>query len=61
VIASLHAAISEALAKPAVQERLEGIGAYGTPMTPEAFKAFVQSETDKFGSIIERSKITAEE
>jgi tripartite-type tricarboxylate transporter receptor subunit TctC len=61
VIASLHAAISEALAKPAVQERLTGIGAYSTPMTPEQFKSFVQSETEKFGAIIERSKITAEE
>ena len=60
VIASLHAAISEALAKPAIEERLTGIGAYGTPMTPEAFKAFVQAETEKFGLIIERSKITAD-
>ena len=58
---SLHAAMSEALAKPSVQERLNGIGAYSTPMTPDEFKDFVRSETEKFGAIIERSKITADE
>ena len=61
LIASLHAAISESLARPAIQERLNGIGAYHASMTPEAFKSFVQSETEKFGSIIERAKITADE
>jgi tripartite-type tricarboxylate transporter receptor subunit TctC len=61
VIASVHAALAEVLAKPNVQERLNGIGAYSTPMTPDSFRAFIQSETEKFGSIIERAKITAEE
>ena len=61
VIAALHAAMSEVWAKPSVQERLNGLGAYSTPMTPDEFKDFVRSETEKFGAIIERSKITAEE
>jgi tripartite-type tricarboxylate transporter receptor subunit TctC len=60
VIVALHSAISDALERPKIQERLSAIGAYTEPMPPEAFGAFIRSEIQKFGLIIKQSGIVAE-
>jgi len=50
----------KALADPKIAETLTVQGIVPRAMTPDAFKAFVASESQKFAAIIERAKITLE-
>jgi tripartite-type tricarboxylate transporter receptor subunit TctC len=62
VIVKLNAAIGAALADPATQKRLAGVGMELPPpdqRTPEAFAAYVKAETDKWWPIIKAAGITA--
>jgi tripartite-type tricarboxylate transporter receptor subunit TctC len=56
----LNTEINRALKEPAVTERLQGLGYFVDPMTPEQFHAYVASETRKVGAIIEAAKIKLE-
>ena len=60
IIEKLNAAVLAALQKPKTRGQLEALGVYPSPTTPAEFKTFLQSETDKFGTIIAEGKITAE-
>jgi tripartite-type tricarboxylate transporter receptor subunit TctC len=48
------------LAEPKIAETLSTQGIVARKMSPEQFKAFVQSESGKFASVIEKAKIKLE-
>jgi tripartite-type tricarboxylate transporter receptor subunit TctC len=63
VTAKLNAAVVEALADPAVRERLTGLGVEIAPrkqQTPEGLHAFHKAEIDKWRPIIEAANIKPE-
>jgi tripartite-type tricarboxylate transporter receptor subunit TctC len=63
VIGKLNAAIVEALADPAIRERLEGLGvgvAARELQTPEGLRAHHKAEIDKWRPIIEAANIKPE-
>jgi len=55
VIATLNKSIREALAKPEVRERLEGLGAVPADTTPEQFAQFIKTEVETWGPVVEAS------
>jgi tripartite-type tricarboxylate transporter receptor subunit TctC len=55
VIAKLNAAIKQALATPAVSERLTGLGANVVWSTPADFGAFVKAEVAKWDKVVKAS------
>lgn len=57
-IQRLSAAIREALALPAVQERLAQAGADAVSSTPAELAATIRSETEKWGRVVREAKIT---
>ena len=63
VIATLNAAVVDALADPAVKQRLAALGLEIFPremQTPEALTAFQKAEMDKWWPIIKAAGIKAE-
>jgi tripartite-type tricarboxylate transporter receptor subunit TctC len=63
IIARLNAAAVDALAEPALRERLAGLGQQIVPrdeQTPEALAAFHKAEIDKWWPIIKAAGIRAE-
>jgi tripartite-type tricarboxylate transporter receptor subunit TctC len=63
IIAKLNAAVVEALADPAVRERLTGLGVEAAPrdqQTGEALRAFHQAEIDKWRPMIDAANIKPE-
>jgi tripartite-type tricarboxylate transporter receptor subunit TctC len=57
-IQRLNAVIREALAMPAVQERLAQAGADAVSSTPAELAATIRSETEKWGRVVREAKIT---
>ena len=60
VVAKLNSAVVETLADPAMQKRLTGLGVEIQPrnqQTPEALRAFLKGELDKWRPIIAAAKI----
>jgi tripartite-type tricarboxylate transporter receptor subunit TctC len=51
-VAKIHAAMMKALALPDLQQRFYDNGVAAAPMTPEAFRTFVQAETAKWQKVI---------
>jgi tripartite-type tricarboxylate transporter receptor subunit TctC len=63
IIAKLNAAVVEALADPAVRERLAGMGEEIPPreqQTPEALGSFQKTEIEKWWPIIKAANIKVE-
>lgn len=60
VVARLHQEFKAALADPAVQERMKGMGAEPTGDSPEGFGKFLASETDRWGGVIRKLGLKAE-
>ena len=58
-IESLNAAANNALRDPALQARLDALGAQGMPGSPADFAGLISSETRKYGHVIERAGIKA--
>jgi tripartite-type tricarboxylate transporter receptor subunit TctC len=54
----LNAVIREALAMPAVQERLAQAGADAVSSTPQELAAMMRGETEKWGRVVREAKIT---
>lgn len=63
VVAKLNGALREALADPAVRKRLEDLGQEIPPpdqQTPEALRAHLKAETDKWWPVIKAAGIRAQ-
>lgn len=52
IVATVQAAAEKVLRNPAIASKLETLGSYPDPMSSQAFKAFVGSETAKFKEIV---------
>lgn len=57
IVQQLSAAINQVLAMPEVQQKLAVSGADAVGSTPEAFKAFIEDETLKWGKVIKDANI----
>jgi tripartite-type tricarboxylate transporter receptor subunit TctC len=58
VIGKLNAAIRDALAEPAVRQRMAGAGADPVASSPGEFISFIKSESDKWGRVVREAHIT---
>lgn len=61
VVAKLAEATNAALANPEVLARLADEGALPTPMAPDAFRAFVGSELERWGAVARRNNLKPNE
>jgi tripartite-type tricarboxylate transporter receptor subunit TctC len=52
--------VTKRLAEPKIAETLSTQGIVPRKMSPEQFRAFVESESKKFASVIEKAKIKLE-
>ena len=59
IVGRLNAEINAILQTPAMKKRLETEGARPTPMTPEAFAAFIGAEVPRWGKLIADAGVTA--
>ena len=57
IVRQLSIAINQVLALPDIQQKLASHGADHAGSTPEAFKAFIEAETLKWGQVIKDAKI----
>jgi tripartite-type tricarboxylate transporter receptor subunit TctC len=57
IVERLNGIINKALRDPALAEKLMVQGIVPKPMTPAVYKAFVESETAKFGKIVQAANI----
>lgn len=55
VVQTLNKAIRDALAKPEVRERFDGLGAVPADTSPEEFAQFIKSEVDTWGQVVKAS------
>jgi tripartite-type tricarboxylate transporter receptor subunit TctC len=60
VIAALNRAVVQALATPAVQQRLAAAGLEGESSTPEELARFVAAEREKWGRVVREARITVD-
>jgi tripartite-type tricarboxylate transporter receptor subunit TctC len=62
VIDKLNKTVNEALADPAMQQKLAELGGGGATMpgTPEAFGKYIAAETDKWSKVVKATGATAE-
>lgn len=60
VIEKLNRALNQVLADPEIVKRLEDHGADVETSTPEAFGALVKTELDKWKSVVQRARLTAD-
>jgi tripartite-type tricarboxylate transporter receptor subunit TctC len=60
ILARLGEIVPKILKEPTIAAKLEVQGIVPRPMTPAQLKAFVRSESDKFGKIIEAANIKTE-
>ncbi|NML48584.1 tripartite tricarboxylate transporter substrate binding protein [Ramlibacter sp. G-1-2-2] len=56
-IAKVNAALNNALSDPVIQERMRELGVEPEPGKPEAFGAYIQSETAKWARVIKQGNI----
>jgi tripartite-type tricarboxylate transporter receptor subunit TctC len=60
VVARLNQIANAALRDPAVAQKLEVQGIVPRPLSPAEFRSFVDAEVKKFGEIMTRANIHAE-
>jgi tripartite-type tricarboxylate transporter receptor subunit TctC len=60
IVARLNAAFVKALGDPDVIEKLRTIGAQPAPTTPEAFAAYIRSESAKWGRLTREMNLAAQ-
>lgn len=58
IVLRVNAAIREALAQPAVRERLAAAGADGVSSTPEELAALLRAESTKWARVVREARIT---
>ena len=57
IIETLNAAVNDSLADPAMQSRLQELGATPTPASPADFASFLATETDRYRHVIRTARI----
>jgi tripartite-type tricarboxylate transporter receptor subunit TctC len=57
VVSRLNAEITAALNDEAVKEKMRNLGVVPAPTTPEAFDAYIRSETQKWSRVIRTAHI----
>jgi tripartite-type tricarboxylate transporter receptor subunit TctC len=57
VVARLNRLAVEAMQSPAVKEKLAAQGAILTATTPDEFAAYIKSEIDKWGKVVQAAGI----
>ncbi len=57
VVTRMNAAITAALRDPGIQARMRDSGVEPAPSTPDAFEAYIATETDKWGKVIRQADI----
>ena len=57
VVARLNAEITAALNDPQIQASMRNLGVEPAPGKPEAFEAYIRSETQKWGKVIKQANI----
>ncbi len=60
VLLRLSQAVAEAVANPAVAQRMEGAGVDGVASTPEELAAFLRAESAKWGAVARQAGIRVE-
>ena len=60
VIAKINADTNAALVHPSVKQRFDDLGATPKGSTPAELAAFLKSEIDKWGPVIQEAKIKVE-
>ncbi len=60
IVLKLQTEIASILGKPEIRERLIGLGADPVGDSPEAFAAYMRSETAKWGAVVTSSNIKAD-
>ncbi len=60
ILEKLSSEIDRILAKPAVKEKLAGIGASVFTSSPDGFTALLKADADKFGKVIKAANIKAD-
>ena len=60
IVQFLNAEIQEILKEPATQQRLAQLGATPAPGTPEAFGAFIRTESERWSSVVRKANVTLE-
>ncbi|MCB4824002.1 tripartite tricarboxylate transporter substrate binding protein [Roseicella aerolata] len=58
VIGKLNAAVRDAVAQPAVRQRMAGAGADPAASSPAEFANFVRAEREKWGRVVREARIT---
>src|SRR6185436_18452218 len=60
IVTKMAAEISRSVALPDIKDRLSREGAEPTPMSPEQFSQFIQSEVAKYAAIIKEAGVRAD-
>lgn len=60
IVQYLNAEIQEILKEPATQKRLAELGAIPAGGSPEAFAAFIRSESERWSGVVRKANVTAE-
>lgn len=55
IIARLNAETIRAMAEPEIAAKFTALGAVSRPLSPEAFRTFIQDEVAKWGEVVRRS------
>ncbi|MBV7483117.1 tripartite tricarboxylate transporter substrate binding protein [Bordetella sp. BOR01] len=58
IVEKLSAAVNRILQKPAIQERVRGLGGQAVLRNPQEFAAYVQAETDKWAQVVKAANIS---
>ena len=58
ILARVNREINQAIAAPAVRDRLAAIGANPTPLTPEEFAELLRKDYTKWGDVVRRAGAT---
>ena len=58
VVERVNAAVRDAVAQPAVRQRMAGAGADPAASTPAEFTTFIRSESEKWGRVVREARIT---
>jgi tripartite-type tricarboxylate transporter receptor subunit TctC len=60
ILDRMHAEVIKAIASPEVKQKYADLGVTAVSSSPEEFRAYIQSEMDRWGKLIKEAGIKAE-